>query len=181
MRTIPHSALPNPFNYILVELEEKGYTFTCYKQTKGQIFIHFWNEIEFDNEKVYICDTTLHIEKIIGLKPPRNSIYAIFSTLICQEIGRDISASFKTTVDLLNYRNYLGKFVRDCYEGPQEVLYVLQEGESYVKTEMQYQSQHLLYLTNHCLNHVTSEVVEGHLEYHAKMKAKVFPKLKNLK
>lgn len=181
MRIIPSSAMPEPVRQILAELESKGYEFTCYEKKNGETFIQSWDEAEIiDTDEVQPCDTVICIKKIVYLKPP-DSDYAIFATFICHGIEGNKAESFNKAVDTLNYKNSLGKFVRDCDDENPDVLYFTNEGKIFLTSQEQSQSQDILYVTNHCVTHLTSEVVEARLEYHNKMKSKVFPMLEKLR
>ncbi len=140
---------------LLVDLQNKGYRFTDYTTESGKSFIVFWNEIKIvGSSQDYPCDTTICF-KTVDLKPPSYSEYAIFSTFICYGLNGSRSDSFNQAIDTLNYYNNIGKFVRDCRDGSQDVLFV----------------------TNECVSHLTSELVAAHIDYHAKIKAKVILKL----
>lgn len=181
MRIIPSSAMPEPLRQILAELESKGYKFTCYQKKNGETFIQFWDEVQIiDTDEVELCDTVIYIKRVVSLKPP-DSDYAIFATFICHGIEGNKAESFNRAVDTLNYKDLLGKFVRDCDDGVRYVLCFTNEGESFLTSEDQSESQDILYVTNHCVTHLNSEVVEARLEYHNKMKRKVFTKLEKLK
>ncbi|WP_293335968.1 hypothetical protein [Microcoleus sp. CAWBG58] len=181
MRIIPSSAMPEPLRQILAELESKGYKFTCYQKKNGETFIQFWDEVEIiDTDEVELCDTVIYIKRVVSLKPP-DSDYAIFATFICHGIEGNKAESFNKAVDTLNYKDLLGKFVRDCDDGVRYVLCFTNEGESFLTSEDQSESQDILYVTNHCVTHLNSEVVEARLEYHNKMKRKVFKMLEILK
>lgn len=182
MRIIPSSAMPEPLRQILAELESKGYKFTCYQRKNGETFIQFEAEVEIiDTDEVKVCDTVIYIKRVVSLKPPRNSDYAIFATFICKGIEGKTVESFNKAVDTLNYKDSLGKFVRDCDDGVRYVLCFTNEGESFLTSEDQSECQDILYVTNHCVTHLNSEVVEARLEYHNKMKSKVFPMLEKLR
>ncbi|WP_293348557.1 MULTISPECIES: hypothetical protein [unclassified Microcoleus] len=182
MRIIPSSAMPEPVRQILAELESKGYEFTCYQKKNGETFIQFSDEVKIiDTDEVEPCDTVIYIKKVVSLKPPRDSDYAIFATFICHGIEGNKAESFNKEVDTLNYKNLLGKFVRDCDDEVRYILCFTNEGESFLISEDQSESQDILYVTNHCVTHLNSEVVEARLEYHNKMKSKVFPMLEKLR
>jgi len=181
-RTIPSSAMPEPMRQIFAELEMKGYEFTCYEKNNGETFVQSLDEVEIiDTSEVQPCDTTIYIKKVLGLKPPRYSYYAFFATFICHGVEGNGAEYFKRAVDKLNYKDSLGKFVSDCDDGTRYVLCFTKEGKSFLTSEEQSQSQDILYLTNHCVTHLTSEVVEARLEYHNKMKTKVFPMLEKFR
>ena len=182
MRTIPSSAMPEPLRQILAELERKGYEFTCYQKKNGETFIQFCAEVEIINtDEVEHCDTVIYIKRVVSLKPPRDSDYAIFATFICHGIEGNKAESFNKEVDTLNYKDSLGKFVRDCDDEVRYVLCFTNEGESFLISEDQSESQDILYVTNHCVTHLTSEVVEARLEYHARTKTKVFPTFEKMR
>jgi hypothetical protein len=182
MRIIPCSGMPEPLRQIFAELESKGYEFTYYEKNNGETFVQSLDEVEIiDTDEVQPCDTVIYIEKVVSLKPPRDSNYAIFATFICHGIEGKISESFNRAVDTLNYKDSLGKFVRDCNDEVRYVLCFTNDGESFLTLEDKSASQDILYVTNHCVTHLNSEVVEARLEHHNKMKTKVFPMLEKFR
>lgn len=174
--------MPEPMGQILAELERSGYVFTCYQQNNGRTFVQFLDEVEIiDTGKVEPCDTTIYIKKVTSFKPPIYSDRAIFATFICHTIEGKGAESFHRAIDILNYKAPIGKFVRDCDEGDRKVWYVTREGEIYRTEEVESQSQDILYVSNCCVTHLNSELLKGQLEYHNKMKMKVFPRLERLR
>ncbi|MBW4492507.1 MAG: hypothetical protein KME26_05350 [Oscillatoria princeps RMCB-10] len=182
MRIISSSAMPEPMRQILAELERTGYVFTCYEQNNGRTFVQFLDEVEIiDTGKVEPCDTTIYIKKVTSFKPPLYSDRAIFATFICHAIEGNGAESFHRAIDILNYKAPIGKFVRDCDEGTREVFCVTNQGETYLTEEVESQSPDILYVSSCCVTHLNSELLAAHLEYHNKMKMKVFPMLERLR
>lgn len=184
MRKLSSSEMVKPLCDILAELETKGYVFTYYQSDDVPTFAVSWDEVEIiDTSEVKPCDTTIYFRKIIDLKPPRNSEYIIFSTLICDGIIGKRSERFNQAVDRLNCQNYLGKFVRH-YQGDEQAIFGANNPDdepNIYNINKDNIPCYVLYVTNHPLSFLTLEMVESHLEYHAQVKTKVTSRLEKLK
>lgn len=174
------SAVPEPMGQILTELKAEGYEFLSYKKKDGQnkesqyltVFLSD-EEIDEDENSIFVCDTLVYIDKVVSLKPPRDSNYAIFSTFICFGIEGKGSRPFNKAVDSFNCQHTLGKLARFYNDTPGSISYAWNEGEEWrVNSEIPVPPL-LMYVTNHCTTHLTAAVVRNRLSYHAKVKAKL--------
>jgi hypothetical protein len=188
MRPVSSQDMVKPLCDILAQLETKGYQLVYYQSNDFPPVALALDAVALDGGetidtgKEIPCDTTIYFQKIIALKPPRNSDYIIFSTVICDGIIGKGSERFNQEVDRLNFQDYLGKFVRH-YQGDEQAIFSMnnQNDEPTIYNEKDKIPYHLLYVTNHPLSSLTLEVVQSRLEYHAQVKRKATLRLEKLK
>lgn len=180
MRIISSSKMPQPLREILKELkDDKGYNenedFICWRQLNNKFFVHFIDRVELETGYwglgktiEYNCDTTVYIKKVNGMKPPKNSEYAIFSTPIPQLNIKEIDC-FNEIVNNLNISNPTGKFVLFNHNQKTHQVFLVSRNSINFRIDIgqEKRNRSLVYVTNHCLSNLDSTVFEAHLQYHA--------------
>lgn len=137
---------------IAENLEREGkYNFELYRGAGQPVAVSLADVRVGD--RTYPCDTAIDIDP--GQRP--GSEHATLTTFIHEGVSGQHAVMFDKCVETQNY-DYPGKFVRDYTDGSQDVLYTTRER----------------------VRSLSSEVIDEHLEEHAKVKARVTPALEHV-